>query len=242
MSIVDPIRDDRGWAFTEATGTTGDLLHDWGFLSEAYDATDPDFEGRISVPVLWDRADGLDRQQRVGRRDRDAQRGVRRLRRPRRSATTTPSTLRAEMDALNERVYETVNDGVYRTGFATSQEAYEESVFPIFETLDMLDERLADRRYLFGDEQTLADWRLFTTLIRFDAVYYSHFKCNLRRIKDYPSLWPYLRDLYQTPGVAETVDFDQIKRHYYGTHKSINPNGIVPAGPILELDAPHDRG
>ncbi len=241
MSIVDPIRDDRGWAFTDAPGTTGDLLHEWSFLSEAYDATDPSFEGRVSVPVLWDReTDSI-----VNNESADVivmlneafdEFAVH----PERDYY--PEALRPEIDALNERVYETVNDGVYRTGFATSQEAYEESVFPIFETLDMLDERLADQRFLLGTEQTLADWRLFTTLVRFDAVYYSHFKCNLRRIKDYASLSPYLRDLYQTPGIAETVDFDQIKRHYYGTHKSINPNGIVPAGPILELDAPHDRG
>ena len=241
MSIVDPIRDDRGWAFTNTPGTTGDLLHDWGFLSEAYDATDPGFEGRISVPVLWDReTDSI-----VNNESADV---IVMLNEafddfavhPERDYY--PEALRPQIDELNERVYETVNDGVYRTGFATSQEAYEESVFPIFETLDELDARLGDRRFLFGSEQTLADWRLFTTLIRFDAVYYSHFKCNLRRIKDYANLWPYLRDLYQTPGIAETVDFDQIKRHYYGTHKSINPNGIVPAGPVLELDAPHDRG
>jgi glutathionyl-hydroquinone reductase len=238
MSIVDPIRDDRGWAFRDVPGTTGDLLHDWSFLSEAYDATDASFEGRISVPVLWDREtdsivnnesadvivmlnDAFDDFAVYPERD------------------YYPEHLRADIDELNERVYETVNDGVYRTGFATSQDAYEESVFPIFETLDMLDARLAGRRFLFGAEQTLADWRLFTTLVRFDAVYYSHFKCNLRRIKDYENLSPYLRDLYQTPGIAETVDFDQIKRHYYGTHKSINPNGIVPAGPVLDLDAPH---
>jgi len=241
MSIVDPIRDDRGWAFTNTPGTTGDLLHDWGFLSEAYFATHPGFEGRISVPVLWDReTDSI-----VNNESADV---IVMLNEafddfavhPERDYY--PEALRPEIDELNERVYETVNDGVYRTGFATSQEAYEESVFPIFETLDELDARLGDRRFLFGSEQTLADWRLFTTLIRFDVVYYSHFKCNLRRIKDYANLWPYLRDLYQTPGIAETVDFDQIKRHYYGTHKSINPNGIVPAGPVLELDAPHDRG
>jgi putative glutathione S-transferase len=239
MSVVDPIRDERGWAF-KGSGTTGDLLHDWSYLSEAYDATDPNFEGRVSVPVLWD----IDTDEIVNNESADV---IVMLNEAFDEWATHPERdyypehLRAEMDQLNERVYETVNDGVYRTGFATSQEAYEESVFPVFETLDELDARLADRRYLFGDEQTLADWRLFTTLVRFDAVYYSHFKCNLRRVRDYPNLWPYLRDLYQTPGVAETVDFDQIKRHYYGTHKSINPNGIVPAGPVLDLGAPHDR-
>ena len=138
-------------------------------------------------------------------------------------------------------VYETLNNGVYKAGFATTQEAYEEAVFPLFGTLDMLDERLATSRYLFGDRQTIADWRLFTTLIRFDTVYYSHFKCNLRRIADYPSLQPYLRDLFQTPGIAETVDWDHIKRHYYMTHESLNPTRIVPAGPVLDLVAPHGR-
>jgi putative glutathione S-transferase len=240
MSVVDPIRDDRGWAFRDAAGTTGDLLHDWSFLSEAYYATDPGFEGRISVPVLWDReTDSIVNNESadviVMLNDAFGDIAVHAER------DYYPEHLRAEIDELDERVYETVNDGVYRTGFATTQEAYEESVFPIFETLDMLDERLADKRFLFGSEQTLADWRLFTTLVRFDAVYYSHFKCNLRRIADYPNLSPYLRDLYQTPGIAETVDFDHIKRHYYGTHKSINPTGIVPAGPVLELDAPHGR-
>jgi putative glutathione S-transferase len=153
-----------------------------------------------------------------------------------------PARLREDIDELNARVYEYVNNGVYRAGFASSQEAYEEAVHPLFETLDELDERLATRRFLMGDEQTLADWRLFTTLLRFDTVYYSHFKCNLRRIADYPALHPYLRDLYQEPGVAGTVDWGHIKRHYYGTHRGINPTGIIPAGPILHLAAPHGRG
>ncbi|MGZ4277907.1 MAG: glutathione S-transferase family protein, partial [Solirubrobacteraceae bacterium] len=152
-----------------------------------------------------------------------------------------PAPLRPEIDALNARVYETVNNGVYRAGFASSQEVYEEAVVPLFDTLDELDARLADRRYLFGDRQTLADWRLFTTLLRFDSVYYSHFKCNLRRLVDYPSLWPYLRDLYATPGVPATVDMDQIKRHYYCTHGGINPTRIVPLGPVLDLTEPHGR-
>jgi putative glutathione S-transferase len=152
-----------------------------------------------------------------------------------------PADLRPVIDPLNKRVYENVNNGVYRSGFASSQEAYEEAVIPLFHTLDELDERLQDRRHLFGDEQTLADWRLFTTLLRFDAVYFTHFKCNLRRIVDYPNLWPYLRDLYATPGVAETVDMDQIKRHYYCTHGGINPSRIVPVGPELDFTEPQDR-
>ncbi|HEU0316457.1 MAG TPA: glutathione S-transferase C-terminal domain-containing protein, partial [Solirubrobacteraceae bacterium] len=142
---------------------------------------------------------------------------------------------------LQKIIYETVNNGVYRAGFAQTQEAYEEAVRPLFETLDMLDDRLAGRRFLLGAEQTLADWRLFPTLLRFDPVYVGHFKCNLRRIVDYPRLGPYLRDLYQTPGVAATVDLDHIKRHYYVTHRNINPTGIVPAGPVLDLAAPHGR-
>jgi putative glutathione S-transferase len=152
-----------------------------------------------------------------------------------------PEDLRDEIDAINDTVYENVNNGVYRAGFASSQEAYEEAVLPLFDTLDELDARLAARRYLLGDNQTLADWRLFTTLLRFDPVYVGHFKCNLRRIADYPNLSGYLRDLYQTPGVAGTVDLDQIKRHYYETHGAINPSGIVPVGPVLDLDAAHGR-
>jgi putative glutathione S-transferase len=152
-----------------------------------------------------------------------------------------PAALRPEIDELNATIYDNVNNGVYRAGFASSQEAYEEAVVALFDTLDELDERLATRRYLAGERQTLADWRLFTTLLRFDSVYVGHFKCNLRRIADYPSLSGYLRDLYATPGVAGTVDIDQIKRHYYMTHGGINPTGVVPLGPLLDLDAPHGR-
>ncbi len=152
-----------------------------------------------------------------------------------------PEDLREEIDAVNERVYETVNNGVYRAGFATTQEAYEQAFDELFASLDWLDERLATRRYLLGDRITEADWRLFVTLVRFDAVYVGHFKCNLRRIADYPSLAGYLRELYQQPGIAETVDFDHIKRHYYGTHPQINPTRIVPKGPALDLDRPHGR-
>jgi putative glutathione S-transferase len=238
MTVVDPIRDERGWRFTPERP---DLLNGWDFLSEGYAATDPTFEGRVSVPVLWDtqteRIVNNESADVIEMLDESFQAHARHPER-----IYHPLELREEMAALNERVYETLNNGVYRAGFATSQEAYEEAVFPVFETLDMLDERLSDRRYLFGDRQTLADWRLFTTLLRFDAVYYSHFKCNLRRIADYPSLAPYLRDLYQVPGIAETVDWDDIKRHYYGTHRGINPTGIVPAGPALDLAAPHGRG
>jgi glutathionyl-hydroquinone reductase len=231
MTVVDPIRDERGWAFTNGFE---DGVNGFTYLSEAYDATDPGFEGRISVPVLWD----MGTERIVNNESADVIVMLNEAfdewaRHPERDYY--PLDRRREIDALNERVYETVNDGVYRAGFATTQDAYEEAVLPIFETLAMLDERLADRRYLFGDRQTLADWRLFTTLIRFDTVYAIHFKASLRRIADHEHLPGYLRDLYHTPGVAETVDWDHIKRHYYTTHRGINPHGIVPVGPELHL-------
>ena len=240
MSIVDPIRDEDGWKFTGAPGTTADDVNGWTYLSEAYLASDPGFDARITVPVLWD----TQTRRIVNNESADiivmlnsafdafaADPGL----------DLYPDALRDEIDAINETVYENVNNGVYRSGFASTQEAYEEAVFPLFDTLDELEQRLASRRYLVGEHQTLADWRLFTTLVRFDAVYVGHFKCNLRRVADYPNLSGYLRDLYQTPGVAGTVDLDQIKRHYYMTHGGINPSGIVPAGPVLDLDAPHGR-
>jgi len=237
MSVVDPLRDERGWRFGDAFP---DPLHDWDHLSSAYAASDPAWEGRVTVPVLWDTATGrivnnesADIIEMLNAEfDAFAQR---------QGLDLYPGSLRAEMGPLMDRVYDTVNNGVYKTGFAATQAAYEEAVAPLFETLDELDERLGSRRFLMGAAQTLADWRLFTTLVRFDAVYVGHFKCNIRRIADYPNLSGYLRDLYQTPGVAETVDFDQIKRHYYMTHEQINPTRIVPVGPRLDLDAPHGR-
>ncbi|MEA2154610.1 MAG: glutathionyl-hydroquinone reductase [Solirubrobacteraceae bacterium] len=240
VSVADPIRDDEGWAFRDVPGATPDALHGWTHLSQAYEATKPGYEGRISVPVLWD----AQTNRIVSNESADivvmlneafdafaAEPGL----------DLYPAALRPEIDELNDRVYETVNNGVYRAGFAGDQEAYEEAVHALFDTLDVLEDRLATRRYLFGARQTLADWRLFTTLVRFDPVYAVHFKCNLRRIADYPHLSAYLRDLYQTPGVAATVDMDHIKRHYYMTHRGINPSRIVPVGPIVDLDAPHGR-
>jgi putative glutathione S-transferase len=240
MSIVDPLRDERGWKFTGAPGTTLDEVNGWTYLSEGYLASDPAFDARVTVPVLWDTHSGRIVNNESadivvmlnGAFDELASR-------PR--LDLYPEALRPEIDELNATIYDNVNNGVYRAGFASSQEAYEEAVVPLFQTLDELDARLASRRYLVGDEQTLADWRLFTTLLRFDPVYVGHFKCNLRRIVDYPHLSGYLRDLYQTPGVPETVSIDQIKRHYYMTHGGINPSAIVPVGPVLELDAPHGR-
>jgi putative glutathione S-transferase len=240
MSIVDPIRDEQGWAFTGAPGTTLDKVNGWTYLSEGYLATDPDFDARITVPVLWDTQTGKI----VNNESADLVVMLNSAfdefaERP--QLDLYPAALRPEIDELNATIYENVNSGVYRAGFASSQEAYEEAVVPLFETLDELDARLASRRYLVGDDRTLADWRLFTTLLRFDPVYVGHFKCNLRRIVDYPNLSGYLRDLYQTPGVAATVSIDQIKRHYYKTHGGINPTAVVPLGPVLELDTPHDR-
>ncbi len=242
MSIVDPIRDEKGWAFRETDDrTTGDPLHGWQYLSEAYTASDPSFDARVTVPVLWDTETGrIVNNESADIIEMLAAEFDEFAARP--DLDLAPAALADEMAELNQRIYDTVNNGVYRAGFASSQEAYEEAVVPLFETLDDLDARLADRRFLLGDEQTLADWRLFTTLVRFDAVYVGHFKCNIRRIADYPNLSGYLRDLYQTPGVPETVDMDHIKRHYYVTHTQINPFAIVPVGPELDLDAPHGRG
>lgn len=246
MTIVDPIRDELGWAFREGSGSDAnpgqaDPLNGWRYLSEGYVASDPTFTGRVTVPVLWDTE--------TGRIVNNESADIIEMLNGEFDAFATnpgldlaPAELASEMAELNDRVYDTVNNGVYKSGFASSQAAYEEAVLPLFDTLDELEERLADRRFLMGEEQTLADWRLFTTLVRFDAVYVGHFKCNIRRIADFPNLSGYLRDLYQTPGVAQTVDLVHIKRHYYETHTSINPTGIVPVGPELDLDAPHGRG
>jgi len=237
LTVVDPIRDERGWAFNQDVDPINGFTH----LSQAYRQSDPEFNGRVTVPVLFDTIsnaivnnESSDILRMLGS-EFDAFGDA--------SLDLYPEEHREEIDALNERIYTTVNNGVYRAGFATSQEAYEQAVLALFNALDELDERLASQRYLVaGVAPTEADWRLFTTLIRFDAVYYGHFKCNLRRIAEYPHLSGYLRDLYQHPGVAQTVNFDHIKRHYYVTHRSINPTGVVPVGPILNLDLPHDRG
>jgi glutathionyl-hydroquinone reductase len=239
LSAVDPVRDERGWAFTDERRCGPDPVNGFRFLSEAYRASDPSFDGRVTVPVLWDRVTG-------GIVSNESADIIRMLNSAFDAWGDTgvdlyPRELREEIDRVNARVYATVNDGVYRSGFAGSQEAYEEAVYPLFETLDWLDERLAAQCYLVGGRITEADWRLFTTLVRFDPVYVGHFKCNIRRIADYANLSGYLRELYQVPGVAETVDFDHIKRHYHVTHRTINPTGIVPVGPAMDLDAPHGR-
>jgi putative glutathione S-transferase len=239
MTVVDPVRDERGWAFRAGPGHSEDPVNGFKFLSEAYAATDPDYRGRVTVPVLWDK----ETKRIVSNSDDDL---LRMLNSEFADFATNdydfyPRDLQPEIDALNETIYERVNNGVYLAGFATRQKPYERAAKKLFETLDDLDARLAVRRYLCGERMTEADWRLFPTLIRFDAVYHGHFKCNLHRIVDYPNLWPYLRDLYQHNGVAETVNFYHIKRHYYVTHEEINPTRIVPIGPKLDLDKPHGR-
>jgi putative glutathione S-transferase len=239
MTVVDPIRDDRGWAFRDGAGHSADPVNSFEFLSEAYVATDPNFAGRVTVPVLWDKQT----KRIVTNSDDD----LLRMFNSEFSDFATndhdfyPADLREEIEAVNKLTYERVNNGVYLAGFATRQRPYEYAARRLFETLDELDARLASRRYLLGERMTEADWRLFPTLIRFDPVYHGHFKCNPRRIVDYRNLWPYLRDLYQHDGVAETVNFDHIKRHYYMTHEQINPTRIVPIGPLLDLAAPHGR-
>lgn len=240
MTAVDPIRtEEEGWAFREGPGHSADPINGFSFLKEAYLATQSSFEGRITVPVLWDKhaarivSNSDDDLMRILDREFDAFTETR--------LNLVPADIESSIDALNQRIYDTVNNGVYLAGFATRQEAYESAVIALFQTLDELEERLAKSRYLFGSQITETDWRLFVTLVRFDPVYHGHFKCNLRKLSEYPHLSGYLRDLYQRPGVAETVNFDHIKRHYYVTHDDINPSGIVPLGPIEDLMTPHGR-
>jgi putative glutathione S-transferase len=239
MTVVDPIRDERGWAFRDGPGHSSDPVNGFQFLSEAYLATDQDYRGRVTVPVLWDTVT----RRIVSNSDDDLMRMFNHEfdRFTESRLDLYPAALRGEIDEWNGYLYENVNDGVYRAGFATSQAAYEKAVRRLFQTLDRLEQRLSDRRYLFGSQLTETDLRLFVTLVRFDAVYHGHFKCNLRRIVDYRNLFGYLRDVYQTDGIAETVNFDHIKRHYYVTHDDINPTRIVPLGPLQDLAAPHGR-
>jgi putative glutathione S-transferase len=239
MTVVDPVRDQRGWAFTDAPGCGPDPLNGFRFLSEAYHATDPSFDGRVTVPVLWDKQE----RRIVNNESADI---IRMFNSEfdawgRADLDFYPRSLRVEIDAVNDEVYASVNNGVYRCGFATTQEAYDEAFERLFTSLDGLERRLAGQRYLVGDALTEADWRLFTTLVRFDPVYHGHFKCNLRRLVDYPNLWSYTRELFQIPGVADTVNLDHIKRHYYVTHRTINPHGVVPRGPEIDFGQPHGR-
>jgi putative glutathione S-transferase len=253
ISYLAPYRDERGWAFTGEPFTVPgehawsdayvDRLHGWEFMSAAYERSDPDFSGRITVPVLWD----THTERIVNDESGDI---VRMLGSPQSlgglgdaaALDLYPERLREEIDALNKRVYETVNNGVYRAGFARLQGAYERAFAALFESFEWLEGLLGERRYLAGEHLTEADWRLFPTLARFDEVYNLHFRCNRRRVVDYPNLWGYARELYQRPGVAATVALDQIKRHYYTTHDELNPKKIIPVGPDYDWSEPHARG
>ncbi|HXQ84280.1 MAG TPA: glutathione S-transferase family protein [Xanthobacteraceae bacterium] len=239
VSIAEPLYGKSGWEFGTARGGTLDGANGKASLAEIYLLADPRYTGRVSVPVLWDK-----KQRTIV--NNESSEIIRMLNSAFEAFTNAhtdyyPAELRGEIDRINDVVYPTVNNGVYRAGFATSQEAYEEAARGIFDTFDQLEDRLSRQRYIAGRQITEADWRLFPTLVRFDAVYYSHFKCNLRRVADYPNLWNYLRDLYQVPGIAETVSIDHIKRHYYGSQRQVNPTGIVPIGPLIDFAAPHDR-
>lgn len=239
LSVVHPFMGDKGWTFAEGAGVIADPIVNASYLYEVYVAAKPDYTGRVTVPILWDKKTNTivsNESSEIIRMLNSAFDEV--------GATDVnflPKELLAEIDAINEFVYSAVNNGVYKAGFATTEAAYKEAVVTLFDALDTLEARLADQRYLLGDTITEADWRLFTTLVRFDAVYVGHFKCNIRRIVDYPNLWGYLRDLYQVPGIAETVSIEHIKAHYYTSHANINPTRIIPVGPLLDFNEPHDR-
>jgi glutathionyl-hydroquinone reductase len=240
MSVVEPLYGPHGWRFGDSPGTIADRVNGASELAEIYLRADPHYSGRVSVPVLWDKERSTIVNNESSEIIRMFNGAFGRFTNVR--TDYYPAPLREEIDRVNAVVYENINNGVYRAGFATTQAAYEEAFRALFAALDEIEQRLSRQRYLAGREITEADWRLFTTLVRFDAVYYGHFKCNLRRIVDYPNLSNYLRDLYQQPGIAGTVNMDHIKRHYYGSHRNVNPTGIVPLGPQLDFLAPHDRG
>ena len=239
VSVVHPLMPSESWVFGEYPGATEDHINDAHYLYENYLKADPDFDGLVTVPLLWDRkletivnneSSEIIRMFNSAFDDYASS-----------DADFYPESLRSEIDAINEIVYHNVNNGVYRAGFATTQSAYEEAFDQLFDSMDELEALLSRQRYLVGDQITEADWRLFTTLVRFDAVYYNHFKTNKKRLIDYPNLWAYTRELYQVPGVAETVNMDHIKYHYFGSHKSINPTGVVPKGPDIDFMLPHGR-
>ena len=239
VSVVHWRMRQDGWTFADGAGVLPDTVNGARFLRDVYTASDPVYTGRVTVPVLWDKqrhAIVSNEPSEILRMLGSAFDNVGAV-----QGDYYPASLRTEIDAINARLYDTLNNGVYKAGFATTQDAYQQNAVKVFETLDMLEDRLKDRRFLFGAEQTEADWRLFTTMVRFDPVYVGHFKCNIRRIHDYPHLTDYLRDLYQTPGVPETVDMRHIKEHYYRSHRTINPTGIVPVGPELDLTMAHGR-
>ena len=239
LSVVDPLMGPEGWRFSDGPGCVPDTVNGFEFMGEVYTAADPGYTGRVTVPVLWDRTRGtiVNNESseiiRMFNRAFDAFGDA--------SVDTYPADLQDAIEDVNRLVYETVNNGVYRCGFAVTQAAYEDAFDALFETLDDLEALLSRQSYLVGERLTEADWRLFTTLVRFDSVYHGHFKCNKRRVVDYPNLWGYVRQLYQVPGVAETVDMDHIKRHYYISHPSINPTRVVPKGPEIDFTTPHGR-
>lgn len=240
VSVVNPLMMEHGWAFDDWSGVIPDPISGAAHLHQIYTRAVPDYTGRVTVPVLWDKKSETivnnESAEIIRFFDREFDPLV---------ATGPlfcPPELEAEIDAVNEFVYTRINNGVYRAGFATTQEAYDEAVSELFSALDEIEDRLTHRRYLLGDSVTEADWRLFTTMVRFDSVYVGHFKCNLRRLVDYPNLWGWTRELYQMPGVATTVHFDHIKAHYYRSHSTINPTGVVPKGPIIDFTEPHGRG
>ncbi|KUJ77489.1 glutathione S-transferase family protein [Ruegeria profundi] len=241
VSVVHPDMLDKGWTFkTDEHGATGDKLFGLDYAHQIYTKADPNYSGRVTVPILWDKQQETivsNESSEIIRMFNSAFDGI--------TGNTDdywPEAMRDEIEEVNARIYSNVNNGVYKSGFATSQQAYDAAVHPLFETLDWLEDRLAHKRYLMGDRVTEADWRLFTTLIRFDPVYHLHFKCNKRRLIDYPNLWAYTRELYQWPGVAETVNINHIVRHYHYSHDTINPNRIIPVNPVLDYMEPHGRG
>jgi len=239
VSVVHPLLESQGWSFDDYPEATGDPVNNFSYLSEAYEASATEYHGLVTVPVLWDK------QQRTIVNNESSE-IIRMLNSAfddyaNSAVDYYPESLRSEIDAINELVYEDVNNGVYRAGFATTQLAYDRAFDRLFNALDELEQRLSSQRYLVGNQITEADWRLFTTLVRFDAVYYNHFKTNKKRLIDYPNLWAYTRELYQVPGVAETVNMDHIKYHYFASHHSINPTGIVPKGPEIDFLIPHGR-
>jgi len=239
VSVVHFLMGADGWTFDEGVGVTRDALHGSDFLHQVYVKASPKYTGRVTVPVLWDKKTGTivsNESSEIIRMFNSAFDDVGAI-----AGDFYPQSERAAIDAVNERVYATLNNGVYRCGFATTQEAYEEAFDELFATMEWLEEILSKKRYLAGNDITEADWRLFTTLVRFDSVYVGHFKTNLKRLVDYPNLWAYTRELYQHSGVAQTVDMFHIKQHYYRSHETINPTRVVPKGPLLDFEAPHNR-
>ncbi|GLQ36152.1 glutathione-dependent reductase [Amylibacter marinus] len=239
ISVVHWYMAENGWTFQAGDGVIDDPIHNARYMYEIYTAAAQDYSGRVTVPVLWDKKTQTivsNESPEIIRMFNSAFDGI-----GAKPGDFYPEPLRGEIDTLNERIYDTVNNGVYKAGFATTQEAYDEAVAPLFATIDWLDQRLERQRYLCGNVITEADWRLFTTLVRFDAVYVAHFKCNIRRISDYANLSGYLRDLYQQPGIAETVNMEHIKNHYYASQNSVNPTRIIPKGPFVDFTSPHDR-